>query len=59
VDVQSALAEGKPVALGIAVYPSFESTYTLKTGIVKMPGADEKPLGGHAVVLVGYLNETR
>ena len=53
------LADGKPVVLGLVVYPSFESTYTLKTGIVKMPAANEQPIGGHAIVLVGYLSETK
>ncbi|WP_052339644.1 C1 family peptidase [Gorillibacterium massiliense] len=52
--LKSALAVDKPVVLGIAVYESFESQSVANTGIVPMPGAGEKYLGGHAVLAVGY-----
>ena len=53
-DIQSCLADGYPVVVGISVYESFESDDVAKTGIVPMPTADERLLGGHAVLVVGY-----
>jgi len=48
------LAEGFPFVFGFTVYESFESASTASTGIVRMPKKDEKTLGGHAVMAVGY-----
>ena len=48
------LAEGFPFVFGFAVYESFENDETRRTGLVKMPGASERMLGGHAVMAVGY-----
>jgi len=47
-----------PFVCGISVYESFESDYTAKTGLVSMPGPDEALLGGHAICVVGYDDET-
>lgn len=46
----------QPVLLGMDVYESFESDETARTGIMRMPGKNEKKLGGHAVLVVGYNN---
>lgn len=43
-----------PVVFGFSVFDSFESDEVAKTGIVPMPGKDDQPIGGHAVVIVGY-----
>ena len=51
---KACLASGYPVILGFSVYESFESETTAKTGVVTIPLSDEKALGGHAVVCVGY-----
>lgn len=56
--LKGCLAEGYPVVFGFTVYQSFESPSVAKTGIVPMPGANEKVLGGHAVVIVGYDDAT-
>ncbi|MGZ4412784.1 MAG: C1 family peptidase [Gaiellaceae bacterium] len=53
VAIQSVLAAGFPISYGFTVYESFESDVGAK-GIVPMPQPDEKTLGGHAVVAVGY-----
>lgn len=53
-DMFSCLNEGFPFVTGFMVYESFESANTNKTGIVPMPKMDEQPLGGHAVLVVGY-----
>ncbi|VVB93824.1 Papain family cysteine protease [uncultured archaeon] len=53
-DMRTCLADGYPFVFGFSVYESFESQEVAKTGIVPMPQASEKQLGGHAVVGVGY-----
>ena len=52
--VKAALEHSIPVIIGIVVYPSFESQYTAETGIVMLPALNEKPLGGHAILIVGF-----
>lgn len=53
-EVKQALANLLPVLLGINVYESFENVG--KNGVVPMPGNFESVLGGHAVLLVGYVD---
>ena len=48
------LAAGYPFVFGFRVYDSFESPQVAQTGTVNLPGAGEQPLGGHAVLAVGY-----
>lgn len=43
-----------PFVFGFAVYESFESAQVAKTGIVPLPKRDERMIGGHAVMAVGY-----
>jgi len=57
--LKAALAEGYPVVLGINVYESFESDHVAKTGIIPLPKHGEKLLGGHAVLAVGYKDDTK
>jgi C1A family cysteine protease len=52
--MKGCLASGYPFVFGFSVYDSFESTAVAKNGIVPMPAAKEKQLGGHAVLAVGY-----
>jgi C1A family cysteine protease len=51
--LQNVLASGYPISFGFTVYESFETSVG-SDGIVPMPQPNEKMLGGHAVVLVGY-----
>jgi C1A family cysteine protease len=51
--LQSVLASGYPISFGFSVYESFE-TKVGSDGIVPMPHPDERMLGGHAVVAMGY-----
>jgi len=56
-DTQSCLASGYPFVFGFNVYRGFESAETAQTGDVPMPELWEyafPPLGGHAVLAVGY-----
>lgn len=53
--VMAVLSNRQTVAIGFTVYPSFESQQTAQTGIVVMPQQGEQPIGGHEVLIVGYL----
>ena len=53
-EMRACLAEGFPFVFGFTVYESFESQAVAKTGIVNMPKKEERSLGGHAVLGVGY-----
>jgi C1A family cysteine protease len=52
--MRGCLASGFPFVFGFTVYESFETKQVADTGIVPMPQPQEKVLGGHAVVAVGY-----
>jgi C1A family cysteine protease len=52
--MKGCLASGYPFVFGFTVYTSFESATVARTGIVPMPASDEKIIGGHAVLAVGY-----
>ena len=55
--LKDCLANGYPFVFGISIYESFESATTKSSGIVSMPAATEKKLGGHALLAVGYDDE--
>src|SRR5439155_1030356 len=56
--MKGCLASGYPFIFGFTVYQSFESDAVKKTGHAPMPGWGERPVGGHAVMAVGY-DETK
>lgn len=58
-DFKSCLASGYPFVCGFAVYESFQTKEVAKTGKMVMPGPNESSLGGHAVLVVGYDDETQ
>jgi C1A family cysteine protease len=54
-DLKDAVASNLSVVFGFTVYQSFESQAVAQTGVVPMPDTrHEKPVGGHAVVAIGY-----
>lgn len=57
--MKGCLASGFPFVFGFTVYSSFEGPAVAKTGIVTMPHASEKSVGGHAVMAVGYDDASR
>ena len=57
--LKGCLAAGSPFVFGFTVYQSFESQQVADTGIVPMPGPQEKTVGGHAVMAVGYDDATQ
>ena len=52
--MKGCLASGFPFVFGFSVYESFESADVARSGNVPMPAAQEKLIGGHAVMAVGY-----
>lgn len=53
------LSAGHPIVFGMILFNSFETAEVAKTGIVNLPGRGDKPVGGHAVVLVGFDKSTQ
>jgi len=56
--MKSLLANKKAFVFGFSVYESFESDSVAKTGVLNLPKPNEKLLGGHAVMCVGYNDKT-
>ena len=44
----------RPVIFGFSAFDVFESDAVAASGIVPMPGPTDSPIGGHAVLAVGY-----
>lgn len=57
--IKTCLASGYPIIFGFAIFESFESNDFATTGIMPMPKEGEEILGGHAVMAVGYDDDTR
>lgn len=57
--MRACLADGYPFVFGFSVYESFESDEVAKSGVPSMPSPDERQVGGHAVLAVGYDNTQR
>jgi C1A family cysteine protease len=49
-----ALADGYPVIFGATLYESFQSPPVSEEGVVPMPKPNERTIGGHAMLIVGY-----
>ena len=56
---QGCLAAGFGYVFGFTVYESFELQTVAQTGVMPMPKPNEKKLGGHAVMTVGYDTASR
>ncbi len=52
--MRGCLAEGFPFAFGFTCYESIFSDETTKTGNITIPKDGERPIGGHAILAVGY-----
>lgn len=48
------LLQGFPIVFGMSVYESFMGHKVAATGIVPMPKATERLVGGHCMAIVGY-----
>jgi len=56
--IRARLAMGYPVVFGFSVYSGFEND-TYRTGELSLPGKSERLIGGHAVLAIGYNNQTQ
>lgn len=56
-ELKKCLADGYPISFGAAVFESFMSATTARTGVVPVPKPRERSLGGHAMTIVGYDEE--
>jgi len=52
--MKGCLASGYPFVFGFTVYQSFETQTVARSGHAPMPMWGERPIGGHAVMAVGY-----
>jgi C1A family cysteine protease len=55
--MKAVLSNRQTIAFGFSVYEAFESADVAQAGIVPLPTRGEKMLGGHEVLLVGYLKD--
>ena len=53
-DLKDAIASNLSVVFGFTVYEAFQSPAVAQSGVLPMPIRGEDPVGGHAVVAVGY-----
>ena len=53
------LNKNEPIALGIAIYSNFVNFSSARNGKIGLPTIDDKFIGGHAVILCGYNDNTK
>ena len=53
-EIKSAVSLGLPVFLGMDVFRQLMSQQAANTGVLTMPSRRERPIGGHAVTIVGW-----
>lgn len=58
-DMKACLAMGLPFVFGFAVYEHVMSATVKRTGRLNLPKKNERMLGGHAVMAVGYNDRAR
>lgn len=54
--IKQTLAVSKPIIIGMDVFESFEGSSIANTGIMPIPKKTEEYLGGHSVLVVGYID---
>lgn len=58
-DIIKCVASGYPVIFGITLYESFESKIVAKTGKISIPKINERVIGGHCMLIIGYDMKTK
>jgi len=53
-DIKKVLSSGYPIVFGFSVFDEFQSEDVAATGVLHMPPHNATPIGGHAVLMVGY-----
>lgn len=60
INIKNCIYQGYPIILGIELYESSEYTENLKSGFIPLPDIyNEKYLGGHCILLVGYNDQKK
>lgn len=54
-DLKQCLVDGYPIIFGFTVYDNMMSDQVKSTGMLTLPSPTDKILGGHAVLIVGYI----
>lgn len=57
--MRACLTEKKPFVAGFNVHENFKSQLVKHTGVVPIPTRLDKRLGGHAMLVVGYFEDSR
>lgn len=57
--IKQCLVARVPVCIGFSVYSAFEGAAVAATGILNLPQPGESDLGGHAVLVCGYITGSR
>lgn len=50
--------KNEPIAIAISIFTNFMSNTSKKTGKISMPSNNDKLIGGHAVIICGYDDNT-
>ena len=58
-EVKHCLTEGYPITFGFMIFDSMMTDRVAKTGVVPVPSNLEQPMGGHAVLAIGYDDEKK
>jgi C1A family cysteine protease len=58
-DMRACLANRQPFTFGFQVHETFKSRLVKHTGVVPIPTHLDKTLGGHAMLVVGYFEDSR
>ncbi len=59
-DIKTCLADGKVVAFSIPVFNSwYSNAAVLRYGKINLPFPGETPVGGHAMAIVGYVDDEK
>lgn len=58
-DMRACLANHQPFTFGFSVHETFKSRLVKQTGVVPLPSHLDKRLGGHAMLVVGYFEDSR
>jgi C1A family cysteine protease len=58
-EIKLCLSEGYPVVFGATLFSEFEGEEVARTGIVPMPTDASDQVGGHAILIIGYDDNTK